>query len=182
MPAAEVLVTEVKPQDVPIYREFVGGLDGSVNASIQARVQGYLTEQRYKEGTEVKKGDVLFQIDRRPFEAALAQANAALLQAAASAKQAELTAARNVELFKTKAISAEERDNAVQTAAAANAQTEARGAEVETAQLNLDFATLTAPVDGIAGLAKAQVGDLVGPSTGVLTTVSKVDPIKAYFT
>lgn len=181
-PPPEVLVTEVKQEDVPIYQEFVGGLEASVDASIQARVQGYLTSQNYKEGSAVKKGDVLFQIDRRPFEAALAQAQAALAQAEAAQRQAELTAMRNVELFKTKAISEQERDNAVQTAVAARSQAEAQSALLQQAQLNLDFTSITAPVNGVAGFAQAQVGDLVGPSTGVLTTVSAVDPIKAFFT
>lgn len=178
----EVLVTNVKQQDVPILDEFVGTLDGSVNASIQARVQGYLTSQNYKEGTAVKKGDLLFQIDPRPFDAALAQAKAALAQAQAAQLQADLAASRTLELFKTKAISALDRDNAVQAAAAAKAQVEAQQAFVEQAQLNRDFTAITSPIDGIAGLVKAQVGDLVGPSTGALTTVSTVDPIKAFFT
>ena len=175
-------MTQVQQKDVPIYDEFVSTLDGSVNASIQARVQGYLTSQNYKEGTAVKKDDLLFQIDSRPFAAALEQAKAAKAQAAAAQKQAELVAARDAELFKTKAISEQERDNAVQAALAAKAQTDAQQAAVEQAQLNLDFTAIKSPVDGVAGLANAQVGDLVGPSTGVLTTVSKVDPIKAYFT
>lgn len=181
-PPAEVLVTEVKQEDVPIFHEYVGGLEAFVDASIQARVQGYLISQNYHEGTPVKKGDALFQIDRRPFEAALAQAQAAVAQARASQRQAELVAGRNVELFKTKAISEQERDNVVQTAVAGKAQAEAQQALLEQAQLNLDFTSITAPIDGIAGFAKAQVGDLVGPSTGVLTSVSQVDPIKAYFT
>ncbi|MFL6530616.1 MAG: efflux RND transporter periplasmic adaptor subunit [Chthoniobacterales bacterium] len=181
-PAPEVLVTEVKQQDVPIYDDFVSTLDGSVNASIQARVQGYLTSQNYKEGTEVKKGDLLFQIDPRPFEAALAQAKAAFAQAQAAARQAELTAQRNMELFKTKSISEQERDNAVQQAAAAQANVEAQRAAVEQAQLNLDYTAIKSPLDGLAGLVKVQVGDLVGPSTGVLTTVSNTDPMKAFFT
>lgn len=175
-------MTGVKQEDVPIFDEFVGTLDGSVNASIQARVQGYLTSQNYKEGTAVKKGDLLFQIDPRPFDAALAQAKAALAQAEASQRQADLAAARNLELFKTKAISELERDNTVQAAAAAKAQVEAQRAAVEQAQLNREFTAITSPIDGIAGLAKTQVGDLVGPSTGALTTVATVDPIKAYFT
>lgn len=181
-PPPEVLVTHVKQEDVPIVDEFVSTLDGSVNASIQARVQGYLTSLNYKEGTVVKKGDLLFQIDPRPFEAALAQAKAALAQAEASAHQADLVAARNLELFKTKSISEQERDNTVQGAAAAKAMVEAQRAAVEQAQLNREFTSITSPIDGVAGLAKAQVGDLVGPSTGALTTVSTVDPIKAYFT
>jgi len=174
-------VTQVKRQDVPIYNEYVGQLDASVNATIEARVQGYLTSQNYKEGQPVKKGDVLFQIDRRPFDAALAQAKAAFLQADASAKQAELNAQRATDLFQRKVSSEQERDNAVQSAVAARAQAEAQRAAVEQAQLNLDYTTITAPVDGIAGLVKVQVGDLISAGT-VLTTVTKVDPIKAYFT
>lgn len=177
-----VLVTQVKQEDVPIVDEFVSTLDGSVDASIQARVQGYLTSQDYKEGTAVKKGDLLFQIDPRPFDAAVEQAKAAVSQAEATSLQAELVANRNVELFKTKAISAQERDNAVQASAAAKAQVEAQHAVLDQATLNREFTSITSPIDGIAGLIRAQVGDLVGPSTGVLTTVTKVDPIKAFFT
>ncbi len=180
-PPPEVLVTEVTQQDVPIYNEYVGQLDASVNATIEARVQGYLVSQNYKEGQPVKKGDVLFEIDRRPFEAALAQAKAALLQAEASAKQADLNAQRATDLFQRKVASEQERDNAVQTAAAARAQAEAQRAAVEVAQVNLDYTTIRAPVDGIAGLVKVQVGDLINVGA-VLTTVTKVDPIKAYYT
>src|SRR5438105_886683 len=180
-PPPEVLVTEVKQQDVPIYNEYVGQLDASVNATIESRVQGYLVSQNYKEGQLVKKSDVLFQIDRRPFEAALAQAKAAFLQADASAKQAEMNAQRATDLFQRKVSSEQERDNAVQSAAAARAQAEAQRAAVEQAQLNLDYTTIHAPVDGIAGLVRVQVGDLISAGT-TLTTVTKVDPIKAYFT
>jgi membrane fusion protein (multidrug efflux system) len=180
-PPPEVLVTEVTQQDVPIYNEYVGQLDASVNATIEARVQGYLVSQNYKEGQPVKKGDVLFEIDRRPFEAALAQAKAALLQAEASAKQADLNAQRATDLFQRKVASEQERDNAVQTAAAARAQAEAQRAAVEVAQVNLDFTTIKAPVDGIAGLVKVQVGDLINVGA-VLTSVTKVDPIKCYYT
>jgi membrane fusion protein (multidrug efflux system) len=180
-PPPEVLVTEVKQEDVPIYNEYVGQLDASVNATIEARVQGYLMSENYKEGQLVKKGDVLFEIDHRPFEAALAQAKAAFMQADASAKQAELNAQRSIELFQRHVASEQERDNAVQSAAAARAQAEAQRAAVEQAQLSLDYTTIRAPVDGIAGLARVQIGDLVSANT-VLTTVTKVDPIKAYFT
>jgi membrane fusion protein (multidrug efflux system) len=181
-PPPDVLIVEVKQEDVPIYDDFVGTLDGSTNASIQARVQGYLTSQNYKEGGVVKKGDLLFQIDPRPFEAALAQAKAAVVQAEAAARQAEMTAQRNEDLFARKTISDQERDNTVQLAAAARANVDAQRAAAEQAQLNLDFTSIKSPIDGIAGLVKVQVGDLVGPSTGVLTTVSTVDPIKAFFT
>src|SRR3954462_9941376 len=180
-PPPEVLVTEVKQQDVPIYNEYVGQLDASVNATIQARVQGYLISQNYKEGQLVKKDDVLFEIDRRPFEASLAQAKAAFLQADASAKQAEMNAQRAADLFQRKVSSEQERDNATQSALAARAQAEAQRAAVEQAQLNLDYTTIHAPVDGIAGLVKVQVGDLISAGT-TLTTVTNVAPIKAYFT
>jgi RND family efflux transporter MFP subunit len=180
-PPPDVLVTEVKQKDTPIYNEYVGQLDASVNATIQSRVQGYLISQNYKEGQPVKKDDVLFEIDRRPFEAALAQAKAAFLQADASAKQAEMNAQRAADLFQRKVSSEQERDNATQIAAAARAQAEAQRAAVEQAQLNLDYTTIHAPVDGIAGLVKVQVGDLISAGT-ILTTVTKVDPMKAYFT
>ena len=181
-PPPEVLVTEVRQEDVPIYDDFVGTLDGSVNASIQARVQGYLTSQNYREGSEVGTGDLLFQIDPRPFEAALAQAKAALAQAEAAERLAEMTAMRSADLSRQKAISEQERDNVVQQAAAARANVETQRAAVAQAQLNVEYTAIRSPIDGIAGLARAQVGDLVGPSTGVLTSVSTVDPIKAYFT
>jgi RND family efflux transporter MFP subunit len=180
-PPPDVLVTEVRQQDAPIYNEYVGQLDASVNATIQSRVQGYLVSQNYKEGQLVKKDDVLFEIDRRPFEAALAQAKAAFLQADASAKQAEMNAQRAADLFQRKVSSEQERDNATQSAYAARAQAEAQRAAVEQAQLSLDYTTIHAPVDGIAGLVKVQVGDLIGAGT-ILTTVTKVDPMKAYFT
>jgi RND family efflux transporter MFP subunit len=180
-PPPDVLVVEVKQQDVPIYNEYVGQLDASVNATIQSRVQGYLISQNYKEGQLVKKDDVLFEIDRRPFEAALAQAKAAFLQADASAKQAEMNAQRATDLFQRKVSSEQERDNAIQSAAAARAQAEAQRAAVEQSQLNLDYTTIHAPVDGIAGLVRVQVGDLISAGT-TLTTVTKVDPIKCYFT
>ncbi|MHA3770321.1 efflux RND transporter periplasmic adaptor subunit [Verrucomicrobiota bacterium sgz303538] len=182
MPPPEVLVTEVKQEDIPIYHEFVGTLAGSVNASIQARVSGYLISQNYKEGSLLNKGDLLFAIDPRPFQAALAKAKAALAEAEASERQTKLAAERNLDLFKRKAVSEQERDNAVQANLAAKAQAEAQRAQLDQATLDLEFTKITAPVEGIAGIAKAQVGDLVGPSTGVLTTVSTVDPIKAYFT
>ncbi|RYD66945.1 MAG: efflux RND transporter periplasmic adaptor subunit, partial [Verrucomicrobiaceae bacterium] len=169
-------------EDVPIFNEFVGTLQGSVNASIQARVSGNLIEQHYKEGSVVKKGDLLFSIDSRPFKASLARAKAALAEAQASERQTSLTAERNTDLFKRKAVSEQERDNAVQANLAAKAQVEAQRALVDQAELDLEFTKITAPVTGIAGIARAQVGDLVGPSTGVLATVSTVDPIKAYFT
>lgn len=181
-PTPEVLVTEVKPEDVAIYDDFVGTLEPSVNASIQARVQGYLIAQNYEEGRVVKKGDLLFQINPIPFEVALAQAKATLAQAEATAQQAEMIAQRNADLFNRKTISEQERDNATLQSAAARANVDAQRAAVRQAEVQLSYASVKSPIDGIAGFARAQVGDLVGPTTGVLTTVSTVDPIKAYFT
>src|SRR3954462_5458583 len=158
-PPPDVLTTVVKQQDVPIYNEYVGQLDASGNATIQSRVQGYLVSQNYKEGQPVKKDDVLFEIDRRPVEAAFAEAKAAFPQADASAKQAEMNAQRATDLFQRKVSIEQESDNATQIAAAACAQAEAQRADVEQAQLNLDYTTIHAPVDGIAGLVKVQVGD-----------------------
>src|SRR5687767_218075 len=169
-PPPDVLVTEVQAEDVSIYDDFVGTLEPSVNASIQARVQGYLVSQNYEEGRPVKKGDLLFQISPIAFEVALAQAKAALAQAEAAAKQAEMIAQRNVDLFARKTISELERDNAVLQSAAAKANVDVQRAAVRQAQVNLDYASIKSPVDGIAGFARAQVGDLVGPTTGVLTT------------
>src|SRR5690606_32929887 len=139
MPPPVVLVADVKQEDVPLTNEFVGSLEGLVNAAIQARVSGYLIEQHYKEGRLVKKGDLLFTIDSRPFEAALAQAKAALAQAEAAEKQAELLADRNVDLFKRNAVSAQERDNSVQFHLAAQAQVRAQRAAVEQAVLDVEF-------------------------------------------
>jgi len=181
-PPPEVLVVEVHPADVPLYDDFVGTLDGSSNASIQARVQGYLISQDYREGGTVKAGDLLFKIDPRPLEATLAQAKAALAQAEAAALQAESTAERVTGLHRQNAVSEQDYDNAVQQAAATKANVEAQRAAVAQAKLNLEYTMIRSPIDGIVGLAKMQVGDLVGPSSGVLTSVSTVDPIKAYFT
>jgi membrane fusion protein, multidrug efflux system len=181
-PPPEVLVMKVVPQDVPVVKEWVGSLEGSVNANIQARVSGYLTAQRYKEGVVVKKGDLLFEIDPRPFEAALAEAKANLADAQAAQVKAEVTANRFVQLAGQKAVSEQDRLVAVQANETAKAQVAAKEAAVEEAQLNLEFTKITSPVDGVAGIAQTQIGNLVGPTTGILTTVSTLDPIKAYFT
>jgi RND family efflux transporter MFP subunit len=181
-PPPEVLVIKVVPQDVPVVKEWVGSLEGSVNANIQARVSGYLTAQNYKEGAAVKKGDLLFEIDPRPFEAALAEAKANLADAQATRVKAEATASRFVQLAGQKAVSEQDRLVAVQANETAKAQVAAKEAAVEEAQLNLEFTNITSPVDGVAGIALTQIGNLVGPATGTLTTVSTLDPIKAYFT
>jgi membrane fusion protein (multidrug efflux system) len=174
-------VVAVEQRDVPVVREWIGYLDGSVNAEIRAQVSGYLVRQAYREGSTVRKGDLLFEIDARPFTAALRQAQGQLAQAAAGQGKAKLDVERFTPLVRDKAVSQEELDDAVQAKLAADAQVTSARANVEQALLNLSFTHVTSPIDGIAGLVKAQIGDLVGPSTGVLTTVSTVDPIKAYF-
>jgi membrane fusion protein (multidrug efflux system) len=180
--APEVLVTTVQPRDVPRVLERVATLDGFINANINAQVQGYLISRDYKEGSVVKKGDLLFQIDPRPFEQALAQAKANLMKAQATHDKAAQDQKRALDLFAKGAISAAERDTAVQSAATSTADVEADDAAVKQAELNLGYTKITSPIDGVAGIANAQVGDLVGPTTGALTTVSQLDPIKAVVT
>jgi RND family efflux transporter MFP subunit len=180
-PAPEVRVVTVEQRDVPVTQDWIGSLDGFVNAQIRAQVSGYLVKQDYKEGTAVRKGDVLFEIDPRPFAASLAQAEAMLAQAKAQLGKAEQDVARDTPLAKEKAISQEEMDDAVQSRLAALAQVQAAEASVDQSRLSLSFTRVISPVDGIAGLVTTQIGDLVGPTTGPLTTVSQVDPIKAYF-
>jgi membrane fusion protein (multidrug efflux system) len=181
-PPPEVLVTEVVKGDVPTIGEWVGTLDGDENADIRARVTGYLQKRDYEEGSYVKQGDLLFEIDPRPFEAALDEAKSQLDQAIAIQLATEADFKRSQELFDKKVISVQEFENKRQLNQANVAKVGALEAAVQTAQLNLDFTKITAPVDGIAGLAKAQIGDLVGAgSTSSLTTVSKIDPIRLYF-
>lgn len=225
--APEVEVAQVEQKDVPIYSEWIGTLDGMVNAEIKAQVSGYLVSKNYEEGTLVRKGQLLFEIDPRPFQAALdqakadlaraegqlSQANGLLSQSQAQLEQAEanhtktqLDEDRFAALVKGGVISKEQFDNAVQANLAAKAQVKAAGAgaqtstaaiaaargavesakaAVQTAALNLSFTKITSPIDGIAGIAQAQIGNLIQPSnpnSGPLTTVSSVDPIKAYFT
>jgi membrane fusion protein (multidrug efflux system) len=215
---------QVEQKDVPIYGEWIGTLDGLVNADIKAQVSGYLLKQDYTEGSPVRKGQLLFEIDARPFQATvdqaqgqlaqatgqLAQAKAQLVQSEAQVTVAEanqgrtqLDVDRYIPLAKQQAITQQELDNATQNNLAAKAQTQASKATVETsraqiqaanatvqaakaavetAQLNLGFTRLISPIDGIAGIAQQQVGALVSPSSGAITTVSTVDPIKVYFT
>jgi membrane fusion protein, multidrug efflux system len=209
-PPPEVPVATVEQRDVPVYGEWIGTLTGLVNADIKAQVTGYLYKQNYKEGSYVRKGELLFQIDPRPFQAALdqakgqlAQANAQLLQdraqlATAKANQlkSQLDVDRYAPLAKAQAVSQQDLDDAVQTNLAnkaqvqgaeaaivtAQARIQAAQATVETATINLNFTRVTSPIDGIAGVAQAQVGDLVSTSSGALTTVSTLNPIKDYFT
>jgi membrane fusion protein (multidrug efflux system) len=181
-PPPEVLVTTVRPQDVPRVLERVATLDGFINANINAQVQGYIVSRDYQEGSVVKKGDLLFQIDPRPFEAALAQAQGTLARDKANQVKADADEKRALDLFNKKVISAQERDTAVAAAGSSRANVEADEAAVKQAELNLGYTKITAPIDGVAGFANNQVGDLVGPSTGPLTTVSQIDPIKAVVT
>jgi membrane fusion protein (multidrug efflux system) len=180
--APEVQVTTVQPRDVPRVLERVATLDGFINANINAQVQGYIISRDYKEGSIVKKGDLLFQIDPRPFEAALAQAKGAQARDQANLAKADADQKRAIDLFNKKVISDQERDTAVAAAGSSKANVEADEAAVKQADLNLGYTKITAPIDGIVGFANNQVGDLVGPSTGPLTTMSQIDPIKANVT
>jgi RND family efflux transporter MFP subunit len=220
----EVEVAPVEQRDVPVYREWIGTLDGMVNAAIRAEVSGYLLSQDHTEGSFVRKGRLLFEIDPRPFQAALdqakgqlAQANGQLAQAKAQLTQSQAQLAQSVAnqgrtqldvdkytpLAKQQAVTQQELDNAVHNNIASTAQIEASKAGVETARaqieasnaavqsaqaavdgakVNLGFTHLVSPIDGIVGQAQVQVGNLVSPSSGVITTVSTLDPIKANFT
>ena len=195
-PAVDVEVVQVLQKDVPIYGEWIGTLDGLVDADVKAQVTGYLLKQAYVEGSLVRKGQLLFQIDPRPFEAVLDQAKAQLVQAQAQLANAEATqlqAQLNVNKYTPLALeqaaSQQDLDNAVQTNVASKATVlnskaaiQAAEAAVKTAQINLDFTRLIAPIDGIAGQAQLQVGALVNTSSSAITTVSTVDPIKVFFT
>ena len=181
-PPPEVLVTTVQPQDVPRVLERVATLDGFINANINAQVQGYIISRDYTEGSVVKKGDLLFKIDPRPFQAAAAQAKGTLARDKANQVKADADEKRAQDLFKKKVISDQERDTAIAAAGSTRANVEADEAAVEQAELNLGYTKVTAPIDGMAGFANSQVGDLVGPTTGPLTTVSQLDPIKAVVT
>jgi RND family efflux transporter MFP subunit len=209
-PSPLVEVAAVEQKDVPVYGEWIGTLAGQVNADVKAQVSGYLLSRKYREGSYVRKGQLLFEIDPRPFQAALdqtrgqrAQAQALLAQDQAQLATAEanqlkshLDVEKYAPLAKADAVSKQDFDNATQTdlankakvqaaeaaIAAAKAQIEASRAAVETATINLGFTHITSPIDGIAGIAQAQVGDLVSTSSGALTTVSTLDPIRDYFT
>jgi len=220
----EVQVARVEQRDVPIYHQWIGTLDGMVNAAIKAQVTGYLLTQSYVEGSFVKKGQLLFEIDPRPFQAALeqaqgqlsqangqlAQARAQLVQSQAQVAQAQanqrrtqLDVNRYAPLAAQQAITVQDLDNATQNNLSAQAQVEAASAQVETAKaqiqgasaavdaakaaveaarVNVGFTRLISPIDGIAGKAQVQVGNLVGTAGGPITTVSTLDPIKAEFT
>jgi RND family efflux transporter MFP subunit len=223
-PPPEVKVATVEQRDVPVYHEWIGTLDGMVNAAIRAEVTGYVLSQTYAEGSFVRKGESLFEIDARPFQAALdqaqgqlsqtrgqvaqaraqlAQAQAQLAQSVASQKRTQLDVDKYTPLVAMQAVTQQDFDNAAQNNVAAQAQIEASKAAVETARaqieastaavesaqaaveaakVNTGFTHLASPIDGIAGRAQVQVGNLVSTSSGVITTVSTLDPIKANFT
>lgn len=180
-PPPVVDVIAVEPQTLPIVQEWIATLDGLVNAQVRAQVTGYLLTQNYVEGHAVKKGDLMFRIDPRTFEAALGQAKSKLMQDEAQREKARLDVERYTPLAQEQAISKEELVNAVQARSAAEALVKADRATVRSADLNLGFTKIVSPIDGLAGIALAQIGDLVSPSSGALTNVSTIDPIKAYF-
>jgi membrane fusion protein (multidrug efflux system) len=179
-PPPVVDVAPVIQQDVPVYGEWIGTLSGFVNAEIRAQVGGYLLRQAYKEGSLVQKGDLLFEIDPRQYQAALDQAKGTLAQYQAMLTNAKIKVERYTPLAAQKAISQQELDDANTEERTAAANVASAQATVEKARLDLDWTKVVSPVDGIAGVAKAQVGDLIAPQT-VLTSVSQVDPIKVYF-
>ena len=175
-----VSTVTVSQKNVPVYGEWVATLDGYVNAQIQPQVSGYLVKQNYREGSLVHKGDVLFEIDPRPFQATLDQAQGQLAQAKAQLGLAQINVKRDTPLAKIQAVPQSQLDNDVQTEAQDEALVKTDEANVESAALNLGFTKVRSLVDGIAGIAQTQVGSLVSTST-VLTAVSQVSPIKAYF-
>jgi RND family efflux transporter MFP subunit len=179
-PAPEVSVALVIQQDVPVFSEWVATMDGYVNAQIRPQVSGYIIKQEYKEGSLVRKGQVLFEIDPRPFKAALDRAKGDLAQAQAQLGKSILDVERDTPLAEARAIAKSQLDNEIQAKRGAQAAIESNKAAVEQAELNLEWTKVTSLVDGIAGIAQVQMGNLVG-SNSVLTSVSQVDPIKAYF-
>ncbi|MEI6278198.1 MAG: efflux RND transporter periplasmic adaptor subunit [Verrucomicrobiae bacterium] len=183
VPPVFVTATPAIQQDVVATGEWVGLLDGFQNTDIQAQVTGYLLTQNYKEGSTVKKGALLFTIDPRPFQAALAQAQANYARSVAQAQLAQITLERQSQLYKTKVISQQEYDTSYQDTQAALAAAAASQAQMQAAQVNLDYCTISAPFDGIAGVAQVQIGDLVGPGgkTAILTQLSQMDPMKMNF-
>jgi membrane fusion protein (multidrug efflux system) len=194
MPPPMVQVAVVERRNVSLTSEWIASMDGYINAEIQPHVSGYLVRQNYREGSFVRKGEVLFEIDPRPFQAELDQVKGQLAQSQAQVVQAQAQLAkvnqdvsRDTPLAQARAIAQSQLDNDLQAKAgaeaavvAARAAVTAAEASVEQAQLNLSFTKIVSLVDGVAGIAKAQIGDLVSTSS-VLTSVSQVDPIKVYF-
>jgi membrane fusion protein (multidrug efflux system) len=178
----EVEVTPAEVRDVPVYKEWVSTLDGMVNAQIRGQVTGYLLKQSFKEGDYVKAGQLLYEIDSRTFKASLDEAKANLAKQEAIEKTARIDVRRIERLLPENAVSVRDRDNAVGREASAAAEVLAMRASVEKAQLDFEFTRIKAPISGIVGISKAQIGDLVGPggSNSALTVISQVDPIRAY--
>jgi membrane fusion protein, multidrug efflux system len=176
-----VKVAPVLQQNVPVYHEFVGITDGLVNAKVRAQVEGYLIKRNYQEGSYVKKGQTLFEIDPRPFRAALERAKGQLAQDLGNYYTAKTTLQKVIPLAKLNAVSEQDRDTAIGQERAARAAVKAARAAVREAEINLSFTKITSPISGIAGIAQAQIGDLVGtPTSPELTAVSTLDPIKVY--
>jgi RND family efflux transporter MFP subunit len=180
MPALPVSVLHIEPAQIPITNEWVGTMDGYVNAQIQPQANGYLIKQDYKEGSQVAKGQVLFEIDPRPFQAVLDQAQGQLGQAKAQLQLAEINVKRDTPLAEAHAIAQSQLDTETQTKLQAEASVKTAEAAVETAQLNLSFCQVRSLISGVAGQATVQVGNLVNTQS-VLTAVSQLDPIKVYF-
>ena len=180
-PPPTVEVATVMQRDTPIYSDWIATLDGYVNAEIQPRVSGYIIKQNYKEGAVVRKGEVLFEIDPRPLKAALDQAKAQQAQAEAALDKATVDVERDIPLAAARAIAQSQLDTERHAKLGAQASVLAAKANVEQAELNLEFTRVTSLVTGVAGAARVQIGNLVGPSS-ILTSISQVDPIKAYFT
>ena len=175
-----MLVTEVVQRDVPIIVEGVGTTSGMVDAQIRAKIQGYLLSRNYTEGAFVKAGELLFKIDARTYQASLDQQKGELSKAEAAYKKTQLDVARDTPLAKEGAVSQKELDDSVQANEGNKAAVYSAKANLEKAKLNFDWTNITSPVDGVAGIAGAQIGDLIMENT-VLTTVSQVDPIKVLF-
>jgi membrane fusion protein (multidrug efflux system) len=180
LPDTDVLVASPIQQDVPVHNEWVASLDGYVNAEIHPQVSGYIIKQNYQEGSVVRKGQVLFEIDPRPFQATLDRAKGELAQAEASLGKSTIDVDRDTPLAAQKAIPKEKLDNEIQAKRAAEAAVASSKAAVERAELDLGWTKVTSLVNGVAGIAEVQMGNLVGP-TSHLTSVSQVDPIKVYF-
>jgi RND family efflux transporter MFP subunit len=183
LPPPNVQFTPILQMDVVSSQEWVGLLDGFQNANIQAQVTGYLLTQNYKEGSMLKKGDTLFTIDPRPFQAALAQSQAQYASAVAKAQLQQLTLQKQTQLYQTKVISEQEYQTSYQDTQAAIANVAAAQAAVQSSEVNLGYCTVSAPFDGIVGVAQAQIGDLVGPGgrVSILTQASQIDPMKMNF-
>src|SRR5271165_4390545 len=180
LPTPEVLVATPVQQDVPVHGEWVATLDGYVNAEIRPQVSGYIISQNYKEGSVVRKGQVLFEIDPRPFQATLDHAKGDLAQAEAVLAKTTIDVERDTPLAEQKAVAKEKLDNEIQAKLAGQAAVQSAMAAVERAQLDLGWTKVTSLVDGVAGICEVQMGNLVGPNSH-LTSVSQVDPIKVYF-